>query len=161
MRSERQDGTTPGAPVRTPHSALRTAPRPATAKQKQLLHVLPAQLGMGDAERRAFIAERAGGKTSAKDLTHREATLVLDRLFEMTRGQPVATWRPDGPTRGELGYLADLRGRLGPERFDGLARRLGRGESDPARMSGRQARALIEAAKSILGRERSAARQDS
>jgi hypothetical protein len=125
----------------------------ATAKQKQLLHVLPAQLGMSDAERRAFIAERVGGKTSAADLTHREATLVLDRLFEMARGQNVATWRADGPTRFELAKLQELRAALGGPRFDGLARRIAQGESDPGRMNGRQARALLEAAKAILARE--------
>jgi len=82
--------------------------RPATAKQKQLLHVLPARLGWTDAERREFLVARTG-KRSASDLTHREATLVLDLLFAFQRGERPATMRMDGPTKFELEKLAALR----------------------------------------------------
>jgi len=127
--------------------------KPATAKQKQLLHVLPDRLGMTDEERRAMIAARTG-KRSAADLTHREATLLLDTLFAMQRGQPLPTWRSDGATRWELEALGRLRQALGDARFDGLARRLSKGRTDnPAMMSGREARALLQAARSICERE--------
>jgi hypothetical protein len=125
--------------------------RPATPKQVQLLHVLPAEIGWDDEERRGYL-ELLTGKSSAKDLTRREATIVLDRLFEIVRGDAVATRRPDGATRAEFALAADLRKRLGEARFDGLARRLGRGQADLALLSGRQVRAIIEATKSILKR---------
>jgi hypothetical protein len=51
--------------------------------------------------------------------------------------------------------LAALREELGAARFDGLARRLSKNRtSEPRMMSGQEARALLEAAKSILNRER-------
>lgn len=129
-----------------------TARRP-TPKQIQLLHVLPARLGWSDEERREFLIARAG-KRSSKDLTHREATLLIDRLLEMTRGERIATFRDDGATRFELQEVGRLRDRLGAGRFDGLARRLTRGRTcEPALMTGRETRALIQAAKSILSRE--------
>ena len=125
----------------------------ATAKQKQLLHVLPARLGWSDEARRAFLAARTG-KRSAAALTHREATLVIDLLMAMTRGEPVPTFRQDGATRWELARLAALRSALGEARFDGLARRLTHGRTaEPREMSGREARATLQAARSICERE--------
>jgi len=125
----------------------------ADAKQKQLLHVIPQRLGWTDEERREFLVARTG-KRSSVDLTHREATLVLDLLFAMQRGERPPTMRLDGPTRFELEKLTALREKLGPARFDGLARRLSKGRtSEPRMMNGGEARALLEAAKSILARE--------
>ena len=129
--------------------------RSSTPVQRKLLHVLPARLGMSDEERRDFLAARTG-KRSASLLTHREATLALDILFAIQRGERPPTYRDDGATRWEIEKLGALREALGGARFDGLARRMTKGRtSDPPRMTGREARALLEAAKSILGRERS------
>ena len=106
-----------------------------------------------DEERREFLVARTG-KRSSSDLTYREATLVLDLLFAMQRGERPATMRPDGATRFEIEKLSALRSELGPARFDGLARHMTHGRpADVGLMSGREARALLEAAKSILARE--------
>jgi hypothetical protein len=119
-----------------------------------LLHVIPARLGWSDAERREFLVARTG-KRSSVDLTHREATLVLDLLFAMQRGESPPTFRADGPTRFELEKLSSLRAELGASRFDGLARHMTKGRTgEPRMMSGQAARALLQAAKSILNRER-------
>ena len=125
----------------------------ATVKQKQLLHVLPARLRMSDEERRAFLSARTG-KRSAAALSHREATLVIDLLMAMVNREPPPTCRVDGATRWELEKLASLRSALGEARFDGLARRLTHGRTaDPREMTGREARATLQAARSILERE--------
>jgi len=151
-----------GLPLAARRSPL-AAPRP-TPKQIQLLHILPARLGWDDQERRGYL-QLLTGKDSSKDLTRREATLVIDRLKEQVEGLAVATRRMDGATRFELAFAAKLRGELGAARFDGLARRIGRprsakpatqGEEETAvlgEMPGRKVRAVIEAAKAILKRE--------
>jgi hypothetical protein len=128
------------------------AGRGPTVKQIQLLHVIPARLGWGDEERRSFIAARTGGKRSAKDLTHREATLLIDLLMAMQEGRPVPTFRTDGGTRAELDLAASLRRQFGEPRFDGLARRIA-GRADLAAAPGRKVRAVIQAAKAIMARE--------
>jgi hypothetical protein len=150
--------------MRVLRGTSRPRERPADAKQKQLLHVIPSRLGWSDEERREFLIARTG-KRSSIDLTHREATLVLDLLFAMQRGERPPTMRLDGPTRFELEKLTALREELGAARFDGLARHLSKGRpsghgvpaepgtAEPRMMSGREARALLEAAKSILARE--------
>jgi hypothetical protein len=136
-----------------------TCDRPPTARQIQLLHVLPAQLGWDDEERRGYL-DLLTGKTTSKALSHREATLVIDRLYEQVRGDAVATHRADGATRAELALAASLREQLGAARFDGLARRLSRVKgreghetADLGMLDGRRVRAVIQAARSILARE--------
>jgi len=125
----------------------------ATAKQKQLLHVLPACLGWSDGERRDFLAARTGHR-SASALSHREATLVIDVLMAMTRGARLPTFRDDGATRWEIEKLQSLRSALGEARFDGLARRLTMGRTaDVREMTGREARACLQASRSICERE--------
>jgi hypothetical protein len=138
----------PGCRIPNPESRRYEGP---SAKQIQLLHVLPAQLGWDDRERRGYL-QLLTGKDSSKDLSRREATLVVDRLMEQVNGLPVATRRADGATRFELGFAAKLREQLGQARFDGLARKIGR-TSDLGEMPGRKVRAVLEAAKSILKRE--------
>jgi hypothetical protein len=122
-----------------------------TATQIKLLHILPAQLGWDDQERRGYM-QLLTGKDSSKDLTRREATLVIDRLKEQAEGLAVATRRPDGATRFELAFAAKLRDQLGAPRFDGLARKIGR-TAALGEMSGRKVRAVMWAAKAILKRE--------
>jgi hypothetical protein len=140
--------------MRVLRGTSRPRERLADAKQKQLLHVIPARLGWTEEERREFLVARTG-KRSSVDLTHREATLVLDLLFAMQRGERPVVWRSDGATVFEIQKLSGLREELGPARFDGLARHMTKGRTiEPRMMSGREARALLEAAKSILNRER-------
>ena len=114
---------------------------------------------MDDEERRGFM-QLLTGKDSAAKLTHREATLVLDRLYAMKRCEAPPTWRTDGATSGELAKAAELREALGAPRFDGLARRITRGQTILSKMSGRQVRAIIEATKSILARENATAQRE-
>jgi len=123
-----------------------------TPMQIRMLHCIPARLGWDDRERREFIASRTGGKRSAKELTHREATLLIDLLLAMQRGEAPPTMRTDGATRAELLLAEKLKNELGPDRFDGLARRVAGGTALPA-APGRKVRALIQASKSILARE--------
>jgi hypothetical protein len=138
----------PESRIPNPESRRYEGPTP---RQIQLLHVLPARLGWDDGERRGYM-QLLTGKDSSKDLSRREATLVIDRLKEQVEGLPVATRRPDGATRFELAFAVKLREQLGAARFDGLARKIGR-TADLGEMPGRKVRAVIEAAKSIIKRE--------
>jgi len=53
------------------------------AKQKQLIHIAQAQLGLDDESYRAIIAGRTEGKkTSSRDLTYDEATAVIDYMVK-------------------------------------------------------------------------------
>ncbi|BAF88132.1 Mu-like prophage protein gp16 [Azorhizobium caulinodans ORS 571] len=131
----------------------------ASSAQIGAIHALAGRIGLTQAERRAFIARQASGKTSCRQLSGREAVRVIDGLKALQGGRAKGAADLAGPYAAKLRalwlsgwHLGVVRDRTDTALLAFLERQTGlehtRFLSDAA-----SARRVIEALKAWLARE--------